>query len=192
MSTPRTPRSPRPTVLYFAFGSNLWKEQMARRCPNSPFVGIGRLRGYEWFINARRFANIAPIGALPSSRQGNPGNPDIQSADYDSEVWGLVYELSPSDEAQLDRNEGVPRAYQKQMVKVTFWPRAPSSGASGTRGEKRKVDMLSYIDLQRNQGGYKPREEYVHRLNLGIRDALAAGIPKRYVDVVMRRYIPPE
>ncbi|KAK4136875.1 hypothetical protein BT67DRAFT_374403, partial [Trichocladium antarcticum] len=91
-------------TLYFAFGSNLWQHQMTLRCPSSPYVGIGRLRGYTWFINARGYANIAPA---PSPDSGD-------------EVWGLVYDLAEQDEAQLDRNEGVPYAYVKRVVDVEF------------------------------------------------------------------------
>jgi len=42
--------SPVKTKTYFGYGSNLWQDQMARRCPASPFTGVGRLRGYQWCV----------------------------------------------------------------------------------------------------------------------------------------------
>jgi len=30
-------------TIYFAYGSNLWLDQMERRCPESKFIGIGLL-----------------------------------------------------------------------------------------------------------------------------------------------------
>ncbi|KAK3311013.1 uncharacterized protein B0T15DRAFT_374561, partial [Chaetomium strumarium] len=183
MSTPRAPRSPRDRKLYFAFGSNLWREQMARRCPNSPFVGIGCLNNFEWFINERRYANIAPVNPLPPARGNNRGGSGSKK------VWGLVYELSQADEERLDRYEGVPDCYQKRMVEVNLYPVTRESQRTGMLGSARPVDMLIYIDLQRNQGHFEPKEEYVYRMNLGIEDALDAGVPERYVVDVMRPYI---
>ena len=43
---------------YFGYGSNLSKEQMAIRCPESKYVGSGSLPGYSWLINARGYASI--------------------------------------------------------------------------------------------------------------------------------------
>ncbi|KAL2183010.1 hypothetical protein L209DRAFT_758389 [Thermothelomyces heterothallicus CBS 203.75] len=183
-------------TLYFAFGSNLWKQQMSLRCPSSTYVGIGHLRGYEWFINARGYANIAP-----SAKDGGPGSQEA-GQELDSEVWGLVYELTRDDEARLDANEGVPYAYEKQTIPVEFWPASPSSSTSPQRGVAaaaaeagagagKATPMLVYVDTRRNRGGYPPRDEYVHRMNAGIRDALDEGVPAAYVRRVLRRYIPP-
>lgn len=192
-----------PRTRYFAFGSNLWQHQMSLRCPSSPFIGLARLRGYKWFINARGYANIAPIP--PSDEQQS------QPEDYTTEVWGLVYTLSPPDEAQLDRNEGVPEAYQKEFVAgIDFWPAAAAANPTPNRtttttattatapplditaAEPEQAEMLVYIDHYRNTGGHKPREEYVHRMNMGIRDALREGVPRGYVERVLRGYIPGE
>jgi hypothetical protein len=33
-------------TLYFGYGSNIWIEQMNRRCPDNKYIGVGVLR--EW------------------------------------------------------------------------------------------------------------------------------------------------
>lgn len=33
-------------TLYFGYGSNLWIDQMNRRCPDNKYIGVGVLR--EW------------------------------------------------------------------------------------------------------------------------------------------------
>ncbi|KAK4454746.1 hypothetical protein QBC34DRAFT_392512 [Podospora aff. communis PSN243] len=106
---------------YFGYGSNLWQDQMARRCPSSPFTGVGRLTGYKWIINSRGYAKITETGS-----------------DTD-EVWGLIYELPPEDEARLDLNEGVPYAYEKRMIEVDFWKK----GSIPCRGSYRPLKKLS-------------------------------------------------
>ena len=160
-----------PTSLYFGYGSNLWLEQMARRCPDSTFVGIARLDNYAWLINDRGYANVLPL------------------PDSNSHVWGSVYTLTPSDEARLDKNEGVPDIYAKEIMQATLWAADVSGKADPEASPGREEQMLVYIDHERTQPS-TPKEEYIYRMNRGIEDALKAGIPARYVQDVMRRYIP--
>ena len=48
------------TEYYFGYGSNLSKEQMAIRCPESNYFSSGKLLDYSWLINARGYASIKP------------------------------------------------------------------------------------------------------------------------------------
>jgi hypothetical protein len=159
------------------------------------------LRGYKWFINARGYANIAPT----------------KDTDPEEEVWGLVYDLSPADESRLDVNEGVPYAYEKRIIPVEFWPVSPSQSSSlsstqqngtttsttdstpdgdstephaRTQQPGTTVPMLIYIDYKRTTPNHRPRAEYVHRMNMGIRDALREGVPLSYIERALRPYIP--
>ena len=87
--------------FYFAYGSNLWVEQMRDRCPNHRLVGFGVLKGYRWIISSRGYANI-----VKSSQ---------------SEVMGTIYEISESDESSLDRYEGVSYdLYRKETLDIEF------------------------------------------------------------------------
>jgi gamma-glutamylcyclotransferase len=155
--------------LYFGYGSNLWKEQMILRCPESKFKGIAQLTRWTWIINDRGYANV------------------VETRDGDDEVWGLVYSLSKADEARLDRNEGVPFAYTKEMQKINFRP----VEVIDHEPEWKSVEMLVYVDRERTAPS-KPKEEYIHRMNMGIRDAIDAGVPKAYIHNVLRKFIPPE
>jgi len=185
--------------LYFGYGSNLWKAQMALRCPVSKFVGLGRLRGYRWMINSRGYANIAQLTNTPNDNDNDNNNSGSTGSDgpgSNTEVYGLIYSLTPADEARLDINEGVPVAYEKRMVSAELFPPKADSGKGVELGGTEKgevVPMLVYIDFKRTSGdGCRPRLEYIHRMNMGIRDGLEEGLPKGYVDGVMRRWIPEE
>lgn len=84
---------------YFAYGSNLWLEQMTSRCPDHRVVGSGILLGYRWIITARGYASVVP-----------------SSADF---VFGMVYALSESDEERLDACERVGEGlYRKELLVV--------------------------------------------------------------------------
>ncbi|KXL44666.1 hypothetical protein M433DRAFT_251903 [Acidomyces richmondensis BFW] len=164
--------------LYFGYGSNLWREQMLQRCPTSEYVGIARLDGFHWIINERGYANVVETSKAATSAP----------REYTGEVWGLVYSLQADDEDKLDRNEGVPFAYTKEKTRVHFW-RTKGGGKPNVTGKPEEVEVLIYIDRKRAQKS-TPKDEYVYRMNKGIRDAVHEGMPKGYVQRVMRQYIP--
>ncbi|KAK6348149.1 hypothetical protein TWF718_005963 [Orbilia javanica] len=136
------------TKPYFAYGSNLWLDQMARRCPTSPYTSIARLPNYRWIISERGYANIVR----------SPGD----------EVWGMLYDLSPPDEQSLDKYEGVPQAYIKEMMPVEL-----------TTG--RTLNVLVYIDYNHQIDG-EAKEEYIQRMSCAIKDGIKKGIPESYVE----------
>ncbi|KAL9095278.1 MAG: hypothetical protein Q9165_002534 [Trypethelium subeluteriae] len=156
---------------------------MRHRCPSSPYLGLARLKKYHWIINERGYANVVEITSTASSSAAD---------DEKDVVWGLVYALNKKDEAQLDRNEGVPKAYTKEMLEVEFWEKGEEGKALdvGKKPETRK--MLVYINRALTSGKFKAKEEYVHRMNMGIADALKEGVPRTYVEKVLRHWIPEE
>jgi len=110
------------------------------------------LRGYRWIISKRGYANI------------------VKSEE--DEVYGVIYEISESDEQELDRREGVHHgSYVKKKMMV--------ESGSGDR------ECLVYVDPIEQEG--EPREEYVRRINEGIVDS---KLPSEYVDRYIRRFIP--
>jgi len=161
---------PGPYKLYFGYGSNLWLEQMALRCPSSVYVGMAVLHDWRWIINQRGYATILP----------SPG--DI--------VFGAVYTLIPPDEERLDKNEGVPFSYVKKMLKaeITWAKDSDVAGRLRIGGEKSEVEVLVYVDEVRIKEGVA-KEEYVWRMNSGIRDAVERGMPVEYAEEYLRPFI---
>ena len=82
---------------YLAYGSNLNKEQMARRCPGA--VPIGTATIHNCRLEFRR-------GVLT-----------IEPDDSESVPVG-VWEITAADEKALDRYEGYPRFYYKKNIRV--------------------------------------------------------------------------
>lgn len=172
----------RSTTLYFGYGSNLWLEQMSLRCPASRYEGIARLPNYRWIINDRGYANV-----VSSSSETEFAAPITDV------VYGVVFSLTQEDEDRLDINEGVPQAYTKEYLTVDFWPgdlRRKEGWVDITERPQEK-EMLVYIDRKRVTDSV-PKTEYIYRMNLGIQDTLSLGIPKDYVDKVIRPFIPKE
>jgi gamma-glutamylcyclotransferase (GGCT)/AIG2-like uncharacterized protein YtfP len=84
---------------YFAYGSNLSKEQIALRCPESNYLISGRLSGYAWLINNRGYASVKP-------------SPNAF-------VLGEVFSLSEQDIEYLDIYESVAEGmYDKYILSI--------------------------------------------------------------------------
>lgn len=144
---------------------------MTLRCSSSKYLGVGRLSGYRWIINDRGYANV------------------VSSANTEDAVYGLIYDLTSSDERSLDANEGVPYAYSKEMLLVDFWASKDGDSPVDVTKDGEKRDLLVYIDRNRTTD-HKPKAEYIYRMNQGIEDGLKAGIPEDYVEQALRQFIP--
>ncbi|KAK2056236.1 hypothetical protein LY76DRAFT_162057 [Colletotrichum caudatum] len=189
-------RMPAPSPrLYFAYGSNLSPTQMALRCPSSVPVGLAHLAGYTFIINSRGYANV-----VRSTAPGDdaPAPPTDTAGPGGYGVYGVLYTLTPADEAALDMCEGVPYAYQKHDLPATVVSTAAAAEASpalphdGDTGPQKgaSVTALVYVDGERTAPSL-PRAEYVGRMNHGVDEAAELfGLPAAYVDRVVRPYIP--
>lgn len=94
--------------MYAAYGSNMDPAQMGRRCPHSPQQGTGWLDGWRLTFGGE---DLGWEGALPTV---------VESADADSQVFVVLYELSEADEAALDQWDGATLDYyRKTKVRVS-------------------------------------------------------------------------
>lgn len=87
--------------LYIAYGSNLNLPQMERRCPTAEVVGSSELKDYELLFRGGRRGAVATV----EPKEG-------------SAVPVLLWKIQPRDEEALDRYEGYPNLYKKQMIEV--------------------------------------------------------------------------
>ena len=103
-------------------------------------------------------------------------------------MYGLEYELTPADEDRLDENEGVPYAYTKETIAVDLWESKDGKKVDVSFPAMMK-DVLVYIDRKRVVDD-DPKEEYIYRINKGIKDVVDAGTPFAYVQKGIRSFIP--
>lgn len=80
--------------LYAAYGSNMDKEQMSRRCSDAKVVGTGYLD--DWKLTMPFYANIE------------------QEKGRKTPV--LIWEISEENEKKLDKYEGYPKSYSKTDI----------------------------------------------------------------------------
>ena len=126
-------------MLYFAYGSNMLAEQMARLCPGSKPVNPARLHDHRLVFNrlwdgwgGSAVASVEPCtGAV---------------------VEGVLWEISEADRAALDRFEDFPASYLRQDVMVETF-------------EGRSLPAYTYV--ARPQGNFRPRREYLEQVITG-------------------------
>lgn len=87
--------------IYIAYGSNLNLAQMADRCPTARVIGSGEMKDWRLLFRGSRTGAVATVEPKKGCR-----------------VPVLVWEITPADEAALDRYEGWPFLYRKETVKV--------------------------------------------------------------------------
>src|SRR5512133_1439850 len=86
----------KPGQLYFAYGSNLSLEGMDARCPDAKPIGPAIL--HDWALTFQGVADIEP-------RAG-------------TRTHGALWRISDSDLERLDRYEGYPGLYRRELVAV--------------------------------------------------------------------------
>lgn len=87
--------------VYLAYGSNLNLEQMNIRCPNAAVIGSATLCDYLLTFRGSSSRGVATI----EPKKG-------------SAVPVLVWEITKECERALDRYEGFPRLYRKEVLPV--------------------------------------------------------------------------
>ncbi|MGU3500655.1 poly-gamma-glutamate hydrolase family protein [Mycobacterium sp. C31M] len=132
---------------YFAYGSNLCADQMAQRCPDAADPRPATLADHDWLINERGVATVEPLEG--------------------AEVHGVLWRLSDADLAVLDRAEGVPVRYRRDLMTVD--------------SEHGPHDAWIYID-HRNEPG-APRPGYLERVIAG---AAHHQLPPRWLEFLRR------
>ncbi|MBA5777952.1 gamma-glutamylcyclotransferase [Stappia sp. F7233] len=81
--------------LYFSYGANMSREEMASRCPGAEAQGVALLRGWRFVISGDGWASI----------ERRPG----------STVHGVLWELALGHVRALDRYEGVQRGWYEKV-----------------------------------------------------------------------------
>ena len=117
-------------------------------------LGRARLHGYRLAFRRR-------------SIRTNSGVADIVP-EPGAEVWGVVYELTDDDAAELDRKEGRPWAYDRREIRITL-------------GDARETNAFTYVVSRPEPHEVVPSPDYVE---LMVEGADEVGLPATYIDTL--------
>lgn len=105
---------------YIAYGSNLNIRQMKRRCPGATILGTANLKGWELLFKG------SGTGSYLTIEECEGGTVPV-----------VIWDVTPADEAALDRYEGFPSFYYKKEIRLQY---------KGIRtGKRRTVTAFAYI-----------------------------------------------
>ena len=105
---------------YIAYGSNLNIRQMKRRCPGATILGTANLKGWELLFKG------SGTGSYLTIEECEGGTVPV-----------VIWDVTPADEAALDRYEGFPSFYYKKEIRLQY---------KGIRtGKRRTVTTFAYI-----------------------------------------------
>ena len=141
--------------LFAAFGAGLNRTEMAKHCPTAKLIDSAVLKNYRLSFRGSK------AGALATIEKARGGS-----------VPTLLWEISPQDEAAIDRWIGVPELYRKATIKV--------------RRDGTSVDALIYI-LNSSKPQNKPSAFYYSTLLEGYK---AAGFDAKILKAAVRNEDP--
>lgn len=127
--------------FYLAYGSNLNVYQMRHRCPTAKVVGTAWIEGYELLFKGSYSGSYLTI----EKKEG-------------SKVPVVVWGVERSDELSLDRYEGYPNFYYKQVMDISytdFKTQAP-----------KKCNAFVYIMHEERELGI-PSNSYIQTCSIG-------------------------
>jgi gamma-glutamylcyclotransferase (GGCT)/AIG2-like uncharacterized protein YtfP len=121
-------------TLHFAYGSNMDRAAMARRCPGATCIGRAILEDHRFFIMTEGYASV----------QRTPGH----------QVHGVLWRLTPRDLAALNAYESLHSGlYTRTMMPVRLDERRVSAlvylGRSRSSGKPKPGYMDAVIDAAR-------------------------------------------
>lgn len=134
------------TKIYAAYGSNMNLTQMKTRCPKAKLIGKGDLLDYKLTFRGRQ-AGVANV-----ERRGQASVPVV--------LWAITKEC----EQALDRYEGYPTLYKKDMVTITT-----------ADGEQ---EAMLYVMAKQYEGmPALPSEHYFEIIRQGYKDNNIETVP---------------
>lgn len=145
----------RPTtevLLYFAYGANMSRAQMAKRVGHAVPAGErALLRGYTLAFSKRAFDGTGRATIVPAKT---------------GEVWGVLFPVTDEDVRVLDAYEGVPEHYRRTQVTV-----------EDANGAKRKA-WVYIAEARYLAKNLTPAPDYFELILEGAREH---GLPDDYV-----------
>ena len=190
-----------------------------RHSPSSSIpVALARLDNYAWIICERGYANIVslPSGATTSITDDNvvwgilynmhpvdEARLDMYEGHNQSRNPNPVRNEDPTTQTVKPFEQGG-WDYNKHYLEmsVTKWLRDPaeygvdvpgwqanSENDASSGSDNTTIRALVYVDELRTTRGVIS-QEYIGRMNRGIKESVKLGLPQGWVDGVMRKFIP--
>jgi gamma-glutamylcyclotransferase (GGCT)/AIG2-like uncharacterized protein YtfP len=128
-------------MLYFAYGSNMDPDLIARRVPGAELVGPGRLDGFRLEFNV-----------YSTEWEGGAANLEL---DENAHTWGVLWDVPDDQFGGLDAFQGHPTFFRREDVSV--------------EGPEGSVIAWTYRVAHQAGSYVRPTDEYLQVLHSAIR-----------------------
>ncbi len=143
-------------MVYFAYGSNMCTGRLRTRVPSAKAQFKAKVSGRSLRFHKR-------------SSDGSGKADAYRTGDMADAVWGVVFEIDPSEKPDLDRAEGLGRGYHQEDIVLTD-------------GEGRQHTMFTYIaDGSHIEEGLRPYSWYKRFV---IEGARKFRLPEDYIQQI--------
>lgn len=143
-------------MVYFAYGSNMCTGQLRRRVPSAKVQFTAKVPG-----RSLRFHKRSVDGSGKADAHWTGSMTDV--------VWGVAFEIDPSQKPDLDRAEGLGRGYHQEDIMLTD-------------GEGRQHTVFTYIaDGSHIEEGLRPFSWYKRFV---IEGARKFRLPEDYIQQI--------
>ncbi len=142
----------------FAYGSNMCSARLMARTPSARAVSVAHLAGHRLRFHKSSIDGSAKADAFRTGAAGD-------------RIWGVVFEIDPAEEGELNRAEGYRCGYDKKGVEVTT-----------QRGEAIAATMYCAEPGAIVDG----RVPYTWYKNFVVTGALEHALPAAYVDAIAK------
>lgn len=176
-----------------------------------------RLKGFRWIIYQRGFANIVEVDSHDDEKEEKGKEGDYRNQVWgmmysleeedekllderegvpvayrkewiECEFW-TVPEAATSSSSSSALSRGGEEEVGKNEDGSTLEEEKKKRKPADITKRPGKEKMLVYINREMTDEG-EIRKEYISRMNCGIKDAVKEGLPREYVEQVLRRWIP--
>lgn len=137
---------------YFAYGSNMSVSRLRQRTPSAKALGCFTLHGHDL-----RFHKSSGDGSAKCDAYFTPNARNV--------VYGVLFELHPSEKPALDAAEGLGYGYDQKEITVIA-----RDGSA--------VTATTYVATHIDEN-LKPYSWYVNHVLIGAREA---SLPSNYID----------
>lgn len=152
-------------MKYFAYGSNMDKTQMMKRCPSAEVFGIAMLPDHELYFPRKSKRWGCGVASIMQCKGKN--------------VWGVIYDMqNPNDVSILDEKEGFYgkgnplNCYEKDSCVIFL---------DGNKNNSIIAD--TYIAIPMSSGPFFTNSQYLNSL---INGAKSHNLPDTYIKKLLQ------
>jgi gamma-glutamylcyclotransferase (GGCT)/AIG2-like uncharacterized protein YtfP len=140
----------------FAYGSNMSLERLKKRISSATFYKIGKITGHL-------------IKFHKTSKDGSGKTDCFKTSNIEDELWGVIFDIDPSQKENLDKFEGKGKGYEEKLIDVLC--------------DEGYIKTYIYYATNITES-LKPYDWYINHVIIG---AKQFNLPEQYIKILVQQ-----